>query len=90
MTLLSDYIEIEDLSDDALQTSVPNVIFNLPPTAYALVTLDLRHIMAEDYNWVYGEDWEISFTVDPELTIESPSLPIPMPEEFLIPTTARD
>jgi hypothetical protein len=45
MTLVSDYVEIEDLSEDALETNVPNVIFELPPSSYALITMDLRHVL---------------------------------------------
>lgn len=57
MSLVSDYIEIEELSEDALETNIPNVIFELPPSSYALVTLDLRHILDEIPAWTYGEDY---------------------------------
>lgn len=57
MTLVSDYIEVEDLSDEALDTNVPNVIFELPPSSYALITVDFRHMKEESIDWTYGEDY---------------------------------
>lgn len=64
----------------ALQTNVPNVIFNLPASAYALVTMDLRHLIDESYYWTYGEDYEISFTMHDNTGIEDIADPAPMPE----------
>lgn len=80
ITLVSEYVEIEELSEEALETNVPNVIFELPPSAYALITVDLRHMRDEDIDWTYGEDYQISITMNPDLTIEDPSFPISMPE----------
>ncbi len=54
---------MEILSEDALQSYIPNVIFDLPASSYAIVTLDLRHVRAEDFRWTYGEDYQISFTI---------------------------
>jgi len=62
---------------------VPNVIFDMPPFSYALVTFDLRHLLEESYNWTYGEDWAISFTLKENLTIHDLSEPVLMPEQFL-------
>ena len=31
-----------------------------------LVSIDLRQVMPQELNWVYGEDWEISFTISPD------------------------
>lgn len=28
-----------------------------------LVSMDLRHVMEQEINWVYGEDWDVSFTI---------------------------
>lgn len=89
MTLISDYMEKEILSEDALQTNIPNVIFDLPASSYALVTFDLRHLMDEDFWWTYGEDYQISFTVHEDITIDDPSDPVPMPEQFLNNQTDR-
>ena len=80
MSLISDFIEKEVLSEDALQSFVPNVIFDLPASSYALVTMDLRHLREEDYRWTYGEDYQISFTIHEELSIDDPSDPVPLPE----------
>jgi hypothetical protein len=57
MTLISEYLEMERLTEDALQAAVPNVIFDLPASSVALVTLDLRHMRDEDFSWTYGEDY---------------------------------
>ena len=83
MTLVSPYIDIEILSNEALSTTIPNVVFELPPFSYALVTFDLRHLLETNYNWTYGEDWSISFTLGLELTVADPADPIPMAEQFL-------
>lgn len=83
MSLVSDYIEIEKLSEDALESNVPNLIFELPPSSYALITMDWRHIRDESYEWTYGEDYAISFTIAEDLTIDDESSPITMPEQFL-------
>ena len=71
---------MEILSEDALQSYIPNVIFDLPASSYAIVTLDLRHVRAEDFRWTYGEDYQISFTIHDKISIEDPSDPAPMPE----------
>ena len=34
-----------------------------------LITMDLRSLMLTEYNWVYGEDWAISITIEKELTL---------------------
>ena len=34
-----------------------------------LITMDLRAIMATEFNWVYGEDWAISITIEKELDL---------------------
>ena len=44
ISLVSEYIEMEQLSDDALESNVPNVVFNLPASTIALITIDLRHL----------------------------------------------
>lgn len=45
------------------------MIFSLEPTAVMLITMDLRAIMATEFNWVYGEDWAISITIEKELDL---------------------
>lgn len=52
----------------------------MPSLSYAYVTLDLRHIPPESYDWKYGDDWAISFTLNPELKIGDMAKPTPMPE----------
>lgn len=89
MTLLSDYLEMEILAEDPLQTNVPNIVFDLPASSYALISFDLRHIINEDYWWTYGEDYQISFTIHDDLTIADPADPVPLPEQFLNNLTDR-
>lgn len=57
-------------------------VFKLSPRELALVTLDLRHIGDADNNFVYDQDWAISFTIsiDSNLTVINPE---PMPITFL-------
>ena len=54
---------------------MPNVIFDLPASSYALVTMDLRHIRKENFDWTYGEDYAISFTINQEVSINDPADP---------------
>lgn len=89
MSLISDYLEKEEYNDESLETNIPNVIFDLPASSVALVSLDLRHIMDEDYYWTYGEDYQISITIHEQLTLDDIADPIPMPEQFLNPATDR-
>ena len=83
LELLSPFLEVEALDAAGLETDSPNAIFDLPPSAYALVTVDLRHVAEEQHDWTYGEDWAISFTLADNLTLGDLSSPAPMPEQFL-------
>lgn len=83
LELLSTFVEIEAMDAVQLETDSPNAIFDLPPSAYALVTLDLRHVPEQSRDWTYGEDWAISLTLSPNLTLGDVSEPTPMPEQFL-------
>lgn len=80
LELLSHFLEIESIPAEHLEVNSPNAIFDLPPTSYALVTLDLRHVPAQSYDWTYGEDWSISFTLVPDLNLGDLAKPTPMPE----------
>ena len=80
LDFLSEFIEIEAVDAEELETNAPAAIFDLPATSYALVTLDLRHLPEEAYEagigqWTYGDDWAISFTIDPELDLTKLSRP---------------
>lgn len=83
LSLISPYLEIETLDTEDLDTNTPSVVFDMPALAYALVTMDLRHIPLENYNWKYGEDWSISFSLDANIKIGDLANPSPMPEQFL-------
>ena len=52
----------------------------MKPNGVALITMDLRTVMKQTINWVYGEDWAISITIAEELSIEDFEDPIMMPE----------
>jgi hypothetical protein len=75
MSLISEYLEMEKLTEDSLQSNIPNVIFDLPASSYAIVTMDFRHLRKEDYRWTYGEDYAISFTIHDEISIDDPADP---------------
>ena len=80
LKLISQYIEIEAFDEELLETETPGVVFDMPPNAYAVITMDLRHIEPESPVWTYGEDWSISIMMEPEISIGDLSKPIPMPE----------
>jgi hypothetical protein len=42
--LISEFLEMEGMDSETLETHSPGAIFDLPANSYALVTLDLRHI----------------------------------------------
>mmetsp|Transcript_30594 Transcript_30594/g.46929 ORF Transcript_30594/g.46929 Transcript_30594/m.46929 type:complete len:383 (-) Transcript_30594:3407-4555(-) len=89
LDLVSKFIEIEALDEQLMDTDSPGAVFDLPPSSYALITMDLRHIPDMSMNWTYGEDWSISFTVSETLELGHLSSPIPMPEQFLSRDTSK-
>ena len=64
MTLIDQWELIEYLDDDTAKNNLPAVIFNVDATNILLVTMDLRAMMSSEFNWVYGEDWAISITIE--------------------------
>jgi len=85
-----DLISPFEVMENPIGEESPNAIFDLPASAYALVTLDFRHVRDEFYNFTYGEDWAISFTLKPELEIDSQAEPSEMPEQFLSNLTIKN
>ena len=83
LDLLSPFLEMEALDEGQLDTDSPGAIFDLPPNAYALVTLDLRHVPPASREWAYGEDWAVSLTLQSNLSLGDLARPSPMPEQFL-------
>ena len=83
LDLLGNFLEIECMDYEDMETNTPDVIFDLPRLSNALVTLDLRHIPPENFDWKYGEDWVISFTLDQNLMMGDLAKPEPMPEQFV-------
>jgi hypothetical protein len=77
---LCDPWEEMDKTSNSQTGTWPQVIFKLQPHYYALITMDLRHIFGQVYNWVYGDDWAISITVGENLTFKSPIDAYMMPE----------
>lgn len=51
--------------------------------------MDLRHLQEQTHNWVYGEDWAISFTTKLMLDLEDQAEPVLMPELFLYKRTTK-
>jgi len=46
--------------------------------------MDLRHILDTTYNWVYGEDWDISITISTDpIKVNDPVVNVLMPELYL-------
>lgn len=75
MTLIDEWEAIEYLDGETAKNNMPPVIFNLEPNSIMLITMDLRSLMKTEFNWVYGEDWSVSITIDKELSLmdrESP------------------
>jgi hypothetical protein len=31
--------------------------------------MDFRHLLPQEYNWVYGEDWSIAITIKEKIAI---------------------
>ena len=85
ITLVDQWEEIEIIDDETAKNNEPAVIFKLDPNSVMLITMDLRQIMLTEYNWVYGEDWSVSITIDKELTLANSESPQYMPEQFLKP-----
>ena len=83
LTLIDEWAQIETLDAETAKNNLPSVVFKLDPMAVMLVTMDLRSLMASDYNWVYGEDWAISFTVETELSVKAKEEPKLLPEQLL-------
>ena len=69
LTLIDSWTEIEVLDEETAKNNLPAVIFHLEPTWVMLITMDLRSLMLTEFNWVYGEDWAISITIEKELTL---------------------
>ena len=70
VTLVDEWEAIEVIDPETAKNNEPALIFKLEPYSTMLITMDLRQIMATEYNWVYGEDWGVSLTIDNELTME--------------------
>ena len=48
-----------------------------------LISMDLRSLMMTEFNWVYGEDWAVSITIEKELSLMTQEKPQMLPEQFL-------
>ena len=90
MTLVDKWEEIEDIDVETAKNNMPAVIFKLEPNSIMLVTMDLRQLMMTEYNWVYGEDWAVSVTIDQDLDLSKPESPKYLPEQFLRKQTLKN
>lgn len=70
----------ETLDANTRKNNEPQVIFSLEPHHYALITMDFRHILPQEYNWVYGDDWSIAITVKKQLELNDKVDPLMLPE----------
>ena len=73
----------ERLDEQTDKNNEPQVIFTLEPHHYALITMDFRHLLPQEYNWVYGEDWSIAIQIKNKLDLTSKVEPYMLPEQFL-------
>lgn len=61
-----------------------NLVFKMNPNEYMLITMDLRHILDSYWNWVYGEDWDISITIQTTpFDVNDQVVNVLMPELYL-------
>jgi hypothetical protein len=52
--------------------------------------MDLRHVLPQEVNWVYGEDWAIAITIGEDLSLDEEIAPTMLPEQFLNKDTLKD
>ena len=90
LSLCDEWEQIEEVGPEPLKNIVPAVIFKMIPNAVALITMDFRSLMQADVNWVYGEDWAVSITVNKQLSITDLEDPILLPEQFLHKDTPKN
>lgn len=62
-SITNEWYKNETLDKTIALNNNENLVFHLNPNEYMLVTMDLRHILDSYWNWVYGEDWDISVTI---------------------------
>ena len=84
MSMTDRWYQVENLTDEIALNNDPNIVFYLDPNEYLLVTMDLRHILGSYWNWVYGEDWDISVTISTSpLGVNDKVVNVLMPELYL-------
>lgn len=88
---LCDKWELEEKLDPLVgENVVTNKIFKIEPNNYMLVSFDLRHLLDQEQNWVYGEDWDISFMIsDEEFSINATAHSVLLSEQFLNSKTSK-
>lgn len=90
ISLIDEWETIEELDPETAKNNMPAVIFKLEPNELMLITMDLRQLMETEFNWVYGEDWAISITIEKELSLSDQENPSFLPEQFLRPKTIKN
>lgn len=59
----------EKIDKQTNRNNEPSLIFSLAPHSIAVITMDFRHLLPQEYNWVYGEDWSIAITIKEKIAI---------------------
>ena len=90
LTICDEWFSYETLDIFTSKNNEPSVIFRLPPNSVTLITMDLRSLLKQEYNWVYGEDWAVSITIEKELDLMDDESPIKLPEQFLSSQTDKN
>jgi hypothetical protein len=79
-----EWYQVETLDPVTALNNDPAIVFQLNPNNVMLVTMDLRHILEATWNWVYGEDWDISITISTTpFGVNDPVVNVLMPEIYL-------
>jgi hypothetical protein len=83
-SITNEWYKNETLDKTIALNNNENLVFHLNPNEYMLVTMDLRHILDSYWNWVYGEDWDISITISTApFDVNDPVVNVLMPELYL-------
>jgi len=90
LSLCDEWSEQEELDETTDKNVEPQVIFHLEPHNYAFITMDLRHVLSQEVNWVYGEDWSIAITINDELDLVADIDSTMIPEQFLHKNTLKN
>ena len=80
ITMVDEWAAVDVLDPEVAKNNNPAAVFAMEPNSVMLITMDLRHLMATEYNWVYGEDWSISVSIEKEIDLYQEETPVYLPE----------